>query len=324
MNLTKKEIDKVVELGCMSYPIMLKNVDDNNDIKISSDGTIHLFLSGVKHVSNKVYSSDLRKSVKNLNYSENVFESTDIKFSVLEIDKARGYWQDKYKKKKVKFPQFMHIVLWTMIATGKYPSIVDTFHIYKDLYLEVVPSDEQINRQEYYKKAYKDRKNIGKEMIFENETIINEELRFKKEIYENYVSGLPFNSFSAEQLLNRLYKILPSLYRDPYRMILAGEMGAESLYSLYLDNHGIDGVINSIPVLGRTRSRSGSNFGNVKLYDRHPELNNKSKILFTTGESEHSGVYLPTKEVLQKVIQKYIPLFQDDELLKTIEVDETP
>lgn len=322
MNLTTDEIDKVVCLG-RQCAIMLEKVDEHNDI-IICNSVISLFLNGVEICSRKLTKDTLKQALKDMGYEDNVFTSTDIKYSVLEIDKAKGYWKDEHKTKHVKFPKFAPIVLWCLLVTGKYPSVIDTYWIYRELYLEIVPETEQVNRKEYYKRNYQDRKHLNEALVFDGDTILNQELRFKKELLGKYVSGLPFNSFTAEQLLNRLYKVLPSLYRDPYTIVALNYLGADSYYGLHLDYQGVDGFVNGIRILGRVRSRSGSKFSDIKLNDRHPELNNYKRISITIGESNVKGILLPTDEALKELIETCIPTLQNSKHINSIEIDATP
>lgn len=246
-------------------------------------------------------------------YKNNVFCSPDIAFSPLEADREDNvkYWKQSYNK--INFPLFIPIPLISWLALGKIPDIVDFCKIYLLAYTETVTKSTYLNPLDVYAVNSNMYSNVGKPLIYTDGQILNNRiLRFKPR-YLKYVSGLPINQFTTEQICNRIYKAYGSCIRDPYNMLRMSEFGAKTVYDSYLDfEHCIDGKIGTIPYHGFSKTESAKKFRDKKVQERHKTAVAEKGIVLVQKGTSSNGVYLANDAVLMKIMTDILMKRIDD------------
>ena len=266
--------------------------------KPTFDNKIEIFDSKVKIIKNgkvlfekPIATKDM--NLENIEYRYNPFNSPDIAYSPFEADRSSNfvYWQQKYTK--INFPAFIPIPLITWLALGKLPDIVDFCKIYLMAYTEVVTKDKYLDRRQFYATETNVYSNVKNTLTYtDGQTLQNHLIRFKDK-YVPYLKNFPINQFTTEQLCNRIYKIYGSVIRDPYNMIRMREFGAKTVYDTYLDIvQGVDGIIEDIPYYGYSQTSASYDFREIKVNERHKNLDSTKGIVLEKKNKNTGGVYV--------------------------------
>lgn len=313
--LTMDEIKKVASL-IDKYECIANNNCKNGDIEIRNS-EMYFIVNGELLEMRKLDSDDIKKQLETIEYKENVFSSTDVRYSPFEADKMNNkiVWLKDYKW--IRFPYFLPIIHFSVLATGKVPDIIDFCKIYLLVYTETVPQKELINdRNQYYTKKYSDRENICNDIQYTDGQILkNKILRFKKK-YLKYVKNLPFNEFTTEQLCSRIFKLYGSCIRNFYHALRFNKFGKKTYYSMRQDMSGIGGYIDDIPYYGNIDSENAGQFWSNKVGGKNQNLEHIG-IKLKQGVSRKQGLYIISDdrilEIVKMIDEKLIDRFVEIE-----------
>ena len=297
-------LEEIQVVACLleKYADIINTPNIDNKIEIV-DKTVRIIKDG-KVLAEKPITTDAMQ-LSDVEYVRNVFNSNDIAYSPLEADREENhkYWKKKYGK--INVPMFIPIPLVSWLALGKIPDIVDFCKIYLLAYTEPVTKSTYIQPDVVYATDVNIYSNVGKTLTYTDGQILkNRVLRYKRR-YLKYVSGLPINQFTTEQICCRIYKLYGSCIRDPYNMIRMSELGAKTVYDTYLDFvQGVDGIINNVPYYGYSKTQASYDFRDIKVNERHKDLNpDKGIVIIKKGENKN-GVYLTNDFVFVKILSE--------------------
>lgn len=287
--LTDNEIKAVAD-AVERFAELLNRPTFDNKIEII-DGKVRLIKNGAVLFERTISTKDLNLST--VEYKYNSFNSADIAFSPFEADRSENFsnWNQTYNK--INFPAFIPIPLLTWLAIGKLPDIVDFCKIYLLAYTEVVTRSKAIDWRPFYHTSQDVYSNAKNTLTYtDGRTLNNHIIRFKEQ-YVQYLKGFPINQFTTEQVCNRIYKVYGSCIRDPYNMIRMREFGAKTVYDTYLDIvQGVDGIIDNIPYYGYSKTSASYDFREIKVSERHKNLNPNLGIVLEKKNNKTGGVYI--------------------------------
>ena len=286
--LTEKEKENMIQFISNNSDILNMNIKENEDSGlIIKNDEIKFFVNSITKNKYPIDWENIVQQIEEKVYpvGKNPFYSWEVDHSPLEADRKenRDLWVHIYNN--INFPFFMPIVLTGVLLYGKIIDFLDFYEIYRFIYTEEVPENEQISEKvrkslmiapKKYNNNIEDRLSTlhgGVLLTFQGENIeYSKVIRFKKE-YLHLVSGLPFNEFTSEQLLYRMYKVYPTLLREIEAVSHFMYLGMNAFYDLELDlKEGIDGVIEGYPYYCFVDTKSAKEFHNIKIKNRHPEL----------------------------------------------------
>ena len=302
LSLSIDELKKIAS-GIEKYAHIVNAPSTKNTIKIRNN-KVELIVDGEVKARKAISTEEMDMS--GIEYSKNVFNSSDVNFSPFEADREKNwvYWKNSYRN--IDFPKLVPLPLMCWLIVGKWPDVVDLCKLYALTYTELVPdSDICVNKENLFTKdEYAELKNIGDEIQYTDGRIVrNKLIRFKQK-YEVFLKDLPCNEFTTEQLFSRIYKAYGSCVRDPYMIIRSVELGASAEYDSYLDIvGGIDGIIEGIAYYGYIETDASKAFRKVKLDSRHKNLPQDKGIALEKSNEKRSGVYLIKDEDIKQILQ---------------------
>ena len=297
---------------CGSFSHLLNGGESRDKTIEISNGFIYFLNGGMQAGKLRLDVKRLVNSVDTIafpsRWEDNPFTSTDVRYSPLEADKNSGVWKNQYAR--IDFPKFMPLFMTYLLRTGNIPTAVDLAKIYLGVYMEVVPSCEEIkNRADFYNNPYADdRLNVGNTLYYVDGTpILNCVVRFKKQ-YAN--TSYPFNEFTVEQVCSRILKSYASLIRDaitPLKFFYLSYSGANVVYNLYDDiKNGIDLTYNNTFILASTCTPNAQKFDSIKMEDvkaRHNFLRvGDSALRMKMEVLNKDGIALPCSDDLERII----------------------
>lgn len=306
--MTEKDINYVCRL-LEKYCIIANRPNDDNNIEINGN------IISIKEKGNEIYNrmlnvDSIREKLENTPYVKNIFSNVDSIYSPFEADRKenRYIWTAYYNN--ISFPSFISVLLFSLLATGEIPSIVEFCAIYLSTYTEVIdvkysnPSRNIL----YTLSNVEDRVRVGKEIVFGDIKIKNNLLRFKGKFTE-YLKDFPINEFTTEHICSRIYKAYGSIVRDIFNVLYFDKLGEKSYYNFLDDLSGIDLMLNDIPIFAYTDTKASQEFRQRKRDERHPELSKTGVALESLiGEKKKGKVYLIDECTAKKIIEatKYL------------------
>lgn len=328
-NMTSEEFESVKKFLLDNPQIAnpTKVGRDNNgsigdDIEICQN-EIRIIKNHATFLSHSLGLKNIEDEISQISYFEkNPFYSWDVDYSILEMDTVQNekFW--KNGRSKVGFPFFCPIIMTVLALINIVPTFDDLFHLYTDLYLEVVPEDEMLTYEQRsihyatdieisYNTSFRDRNTVGKLVPatqFNGHRYRNEVLRFKKECYINNTYGFPFNEITTEQLLYRIYKVYPSFLRDISTLLRFDYKGMSIFYSSMFDMcYGIDGILEGYIYCNSVFTDRASFFNDIKLSERHPHIKSgKGFRLSKKIQFYKPNIQLYSDDVLDRVIDAVI------------------
>lgn len=305
--MTESDINKISRL-IEKYSKIANEPDDLNNIVIDGH-VISIIENGVEIYKCELDINSIRKKLDNNNgYVENVFYHSDSIFSPFEADRDENkcFWVSEYNN--ISFPYFISVLLFSLLAVGELPTIMEFCKIYLGAYTEIIDvSCSNPKRNLLYaisNNGNKDRARVGKIFLFDNVQITNNLLRFKNK-YISYLKDFPINEFTVEHICSRIYKAYGSIIRDIFNVLYFDELGQESYYSFLEDLGGIDLMLNGIPIFAYTNTKASQEFRQKKRDERHPELSKIGIALESTiGKKRKGKVYLIKEKTALEIIEK--------------------
>lgn len=317
--LTENEIQNIIRFISENVNILNMHIKQDEDSGlIIKDDEIKFFINSQTKNSRNIYWEDIFQQIKEKTYpiGKNPFYSWEVDHSPFEADREenRELWVHIYNN--INFPFFMPIILTGVLLYGKIIDFLDFYEIYRFIYTEEVPENEQIPDKvrkslmvapKKYNNNIEDRLSTlhgGEMLTFQGENIeYSKVIRFKKE-YLYLIKGLPFNEFTSEQLLYRMYKVYPTLLREIEAVSHFMYLCTNAFYDLELDlKEGIDGVIEGYPYYCFVDTKSAKEFHNIKIKNRHPELKDNVGIAITKPlDYSEEGIQLVDISAKNKVI----------------------
>lgn len=301
--MNEKEISYVAQLLDKYYKIANEPNDLNNII--IQGNVISIIENGVEIYRRDLDIVKIKEKLEKMNYIKNSFNHFDSKYNPFEADRKenRFIWSSYYNN--ISFPYFISVMLFSLLAVGNVPSIIEFCKIYLLTYTEAFDSKySNPNRFILYSiPVVDDRSRVGEVIFFDGVKLPNNLLRFKSK-YIQYLKDFPINEFTTEHICSRIYKAYGSLVRDIYNVLYFDSLGVKSYYNFVDDLEGIDLMINEIPVFAYTDTKAGQEFRQRKRDERHPELSNIGVALEKNVYSEKTGgVYLINEMTARNVIQ---------------------
>lgn len=298
---TIEEIKQVASL-IEKYEDIANHKSKDGDIEIKNC-EMYFIKSGELMLARKLNPDDIKTQLENIEYSENVFCSSDIRYSPFEADKKNNkiVWKKDYNF--IRFPKFLPVIHFSLISIGKIPDIIDFCKIYLLTYTETVPECDLIkDRSQYYTKKYPDRVNVGADLKYTDEQVLkNKILRFKRK-YVKYLRNMPFNEFTTEQLCSRVFKLYGSCIRNLYCALRFNKFGKKTYYSIDKDMSGIGGFIDGIPYFSNIDSDNANEFWSNKTGHEN-QISKTVGIKFKQGISRKKGIYIIEDDRILEIIK---------------------
>ena len=273
-------------------------INDTLYFQDESGNEEHVTVSGEK----------MKNYLHSLDYGKNLFFSYDTIHSPFEADRNKymglRIWRNNWVK--IDFAKFMPLMFGFLHECGRLPTFAEFSQIFLELYTEVVPKDER--KTEEFFKPYFIRDFYGwqfekqnNKRLYHGDTYIcdNEVIRFKKELVDNKaVNNLPFNEFTVEVLLQRIFKAFGSCLRDVYNVVRFHERsGRKTFYSLNQDYGGVDLLVDDkYKIACYSWTKAGMKFADIKQEIRHKNLN--CTICWVVDVFAEDGVVLISDEVM--------------------------
>lgn len=302
--MDEKEIMKVA--GLLNKYYRIANIPNELNNIIIKGNIISIKENGVEIFKRELFVDKLKEDLEQMNYMKNVFSnSEDSIYNPFEADREENKYIWKYDYNHIDFPKFISVLLFSLLAVGKIPSIIEFCKIYILAYTEAFdPKYSNPMRMSLYALPnVKDRCRVGQTILFDGQKLSNNLLRFTEK-YKVFLKDLPINEFTTEHICSRIYKVYGSIVRDIYNVLYFDKLGAKSYYNFLDDLAGIDLMINDVPVFAYTNTKGGQEFRQKKIEERHPELNNIGIALEKKVYSEKiGGVFLINEETAKKVIE---------------------
>lgn len=303
--LTSTESEKICFL-LKKYMRIVNKPDESNNI-ILENNKIKLLKDDNIVLQRNLNVLNLLNYISNFNYPSNIFKSQDCQFSPFEADRNKNKWIWKENYCHINIPTFMPILLFSLLISDSIPSISEFCLIYINTYTEEIPIEElSLERFKLYsRRIINDRTKLGKIYCYNQKppVIKNKILRFKNSCLK-YISGLPINEFTTEQLCYRIHKAYGSIIRDIFTPLLFYEKGVDAYYSWATDLSGIDCILNNVPIFSFTDTKVAKEFRRKKIKIRHKDLvdwgiNLKADLAKPIISRK---LLLPTEEAIQQVL----------------------
>lgn len=305
-------MEEIQVVACLleKYAEIMNNPTADNKIELR-DKSVRIIKDGIVLAEKPI--STQKMQLETVEYSKNVFTSSDIHYSPFEADRAINvqYWKNSYSK--INFPLLMPIPLISWLALEKIPDVIDFCKIYLLAYTEPVTKTSYINPRDFYSTDVNVYSNVGSMIKYtDGQEITNRLVRFKLR-YLKYTHGFPINQFTTEQVCNRIYKAYGSCVRDPYNMLRMSEFGAKTAYDTYMDFVlCIDGKVGNIPYHGFSKTHAAETFRKKKVEERHKTDVAKKGIILVQDGADFAGVYLASDVVLLQIMSDVLMQKLDD------------
>ena len=318
--MTNREIEYISQLIDRYYRIA--NIPNKLNNIVIEGNVISIIENGNILYKRELDVKDIKVNLDNIHYSKNVFIQSDYIYSPFEADKKahKKYWKFDYNH--IDFPKFLSVLLFSLLAVGKIPTIMEFCKIYMLAYTEAIsPNNSNPMRFSLYAiPNVNDRSRIGQKIVFtDGQVLPNNLLRFKEK-YKVFLSDFPINEVTTEHLCSRIYKVYGSAVRDIYNVLFFNEIGVKSYYDFLTDLQGIDLMIEGIPVFSYVDSENGLDFRQKKVQERHPHLADFGIALEKKVYSEtKGGLYLINEDSATKVINAVNEL-KDSAVKKIVKV----
>ena len=301
--MTEKEIKCVIGL-LEKYHKIANKPDDLNNIVINGR-VISIIQDGKELYKQDLDIVSIKETLDNVKFNGNVFSNSDSLYNPFEADREENsfIWREKYNN--IGFPCFISVFLFTLLAFGKIPSLLEFCDIYIETYTEILKPDRCYpHRLSLYSiPCVNDRNRLGEEVVYEGKVFHNDLRRFKTK-YVGYLKGFPLNEFTTEHICSRIYKTYGSFVRDIYHTLYFDSLSQRAYYNFLDDLEGIDLMLNDIPVFAYVSSKISKEFREKKIKERHPNLANIGIALEKDiGAEKNGGVYLIDNVAANKAIE---------------------